>query len=372
MRQKGELKFLADLLIYKGDREFRLVSSTKRGKGRWLNITEIINIHCCGDGVFQQTIITENPKLTEKLFFDTLIYYINQNKVISSLLKCEWLINSNRLHQSIRTVNNASNKLARQQQEDRRRTGKKRKIKISSTVVAAAAGNQEEKQKGDQPQNNDDDILSTGPSYYENVNELWEKIACNIEEKEGLDEEGHTLTKMNYFADEGGYCVSFRSTSKYCEIKQNEHGKNHVYYVVWLLSKVYYQRCWNDDCIKNEARHLRKHYSRLSRSNENNNNDSEEDDDEIDINEEDPEKKTCRGITKYLDEELYKDINIFLENERQYFAEQDSGDNSEDLNEQEKEGEDKREGTIISSFSIDKNTTLEEKKRRKTNSNSFK
>lgn len=60
------------------------------------------------------------------------------------------------------------------------------------------------------------------------------------------------LRLLYYFPDEG--CVTFASNSRYCEVRGGEHRSNSVYYVCWLRSGVFYQRCPDDECF---ARYVR-------------------------------------------------------------------------------------------------------------------
>lgn len=50
--------------------------------------------------------------------------------------------------------------------------------------------------------------------------------------------------------DSGGgpTCLTFSSRSKYCTIRGGFHTHNHVYYVCWLDTCTFYQRCFNQTC----------------------------------------------------------------------------------------------------------------------------
>lgn len=47
----------------------------------------------------------------------------------------------------------------------------------------------------------------------------------------------------------GPQCLTFSSRGHYCVIQGGDHTSNHVYYVCWLDTCLFYQRCFNARCI---------------------------------------------------------------------------------------------------------------------------
>lgn len=57
-----------------------------------------------------------------------------------------------------------------------------------------------------------------------------------------------TLRLERYYDDL--WCTVFRSTNRYCELQGCEHKSNGVYYVCWLGTGRFYQRCLDPDCAE--------------------------------------------------------------------------------------------------------------------------
>lgn len=57
-----------------------------------------------------------------------------------------------------------------------------------------------------------------------------------------------TLRFERYYDRDDRWCAVFRSTNRYCELQGREHRSNGVYYVCWLATGRFYQRCLDPDC----------------------------------------------------------------------------------------------------------------------------
>lgn len=57
-----------------------------------------------------------------------------------------------------------------------------------------------------------------------------------------------TLTLQRYYDRPDRWCAVFRSTNHYCELQGRTHRSNGVYYVCWLATGRFYQRCLDPDC----------------------------------------------------------------------------------------------------------------------------
>lgn len=60
---------------------------------------------------------------------------------------------------------------------------------------------------------------------------------------------GFPQLRFLYWLPETG-CLTFASSNRMCEIKGDMHVSNHVFYVFWIETGVFYQRCFNAECYK--------------------------------------------------------------------------------------------------------------------------
>ncbi len=318
LNEKKELQFIADLSIYGGNREFRILSSTKNGKNRWLNIISVCREN---NGYYLDPFNNDQypfpqPTMTKESFLNSLVSYIPKGEKIQHLLKCDWSVPYSRLPKCVMILKNPKRK---------RITRRKRKRReIDENISSANAFIDDLQQYGLSLSSGaeDDDVD-------DKTRNLFDRIGENIEENENMVERGDTVEYNDNYFDEDSYCLIYRSTSKWCEIKYDEHTSNHVFYVVWLESKIYYQKCFDEECMAKEQRYLTESLHKSS------NGHAEEDDDTLfNIDSGDDErgetndnadentgggregKSYCRGVSKRIDEELWEEINEFLKKEK--------------------------------------------------------
>jgi hypothetical protein len=139
---------------------------------------------------------------------------------------------------------------------------------------------------------------------------------------------GETVEWTRYVPRDGSYAVSYRTSSKYCEIKGDEHNNNHVFYVVWLKSKCYYQRCWNDECRQTRAELSSRASSTGTDAKNKKKEEKDDDEDSRDGDADDDNKradehsrkfyeenrhvKTCKSATRQLSTDTWQLVQDFL------------------------------------------------------------
>lgn len=234
---RGEFPVFADVVdmgIYRGDREFRICGSTKKGQQRWL--------------VPHGGVCDWND---EFLFYDFLVGYHPERRSVGRLLECRPRI------------------APRMPALKRRGSDWLAGSFFSGDALPPAAGG-----RGDE-----DDV------------HIFERVAREISAATGIDQRGEALIVPPRYLPEHGHCLAYSCDGKYCEIARRCHSNNNVYYVAWLPSKTYYQRCFNVDCARQSAtvRGLTENEART-----------------------DDGRFTGRGQSRTLDESLWRPINEFL------------------------------------------------------------
>ena len=226
--------FLCDMAIYKGDREFRMPFCTKKGQQRYL----LLDYYYL-DGIKQYVLDEKN------VFFKSLIYFVHKGSEISTLFECKWE-NENDIPDNVIKILNKT--------EQRNYIRNKQLINTFHNIKKMNAENVDGNKR---KRNIDDDYVNEMHDKYKlNVNDDYDydnisvinKIKSFIKKNHGLDKRGFELE----FHSINGKCLTLSSNSHYCEIKRDEHHSNHIYYVVWLDTKKYYQKCFNNEC-KNKA-----------------------------------------------------------------------------------------------------------------------
>jgi hypothetical protein len=253
--EAGE-KFLLDLCIYKGDREFRLAFSTKKDKARWLLFDHLYKVHYTTTHLPPEFPVVVTVTLTEpqipptwhgdgalcavpSLFGDTLVYYIPRGTTVRSFITCHWQRNA--IPPAVIALMNKG---------ERRNYLKNCGSDVSPVLTGVSFGATERPAVTEDGYDSYDDgmhdVDDTDDIRAER-HELFARISRNIEKKLNMTARNDVVTPMHYYPTRG-FCVSFSSTSKYCQLKGAEHGSNHIYFVAWLESKCFYQRCWNEQC----------------------------------------------------------------------------------------------------------------------------
>ena len=76
---------------------------------------------------------------------------------------------------------------------------------------------------------------------------------------------GYPVLRFLHWSPELG-CLTFASTNKMCEIKCDMHTSNHVFYVLWLETGVFYQRCFSPGCYHRYYARLKELGFKMDRS----------------------------------------------------------------------------------------------------------
>ncbi len=288
-KNNGKKKFICDLDVYTKDREFRLYGSTKKGnENRFLIPCLKRNDHRYSFFPKSNPRINDDSKSSSNVektrfddrfidynfFLDSLICYVRSGIKIRKLLRSRWISGS--VPYRILTLMNSYERrnilrLGRTGSNDRDDEKENREWKISShfyknTVVEK-----------------------------ETTMNLFASIAQDIENMVNAD--GSVNFMCHY---EEVNCLVFGSTGKYCEIKGTLHNNNHPYYICWLRTKIFYQRCFDPEC---KLKMIVKSGT---------NPDKIPDEKELEIALNNGYVNKAKGFNKWLSIELWREINEYL------------------------------------------------------------
>ena len=312
-------RFIADLGVF-GDkvREFRIVGSSKYGEDRPLKLIHHLRF---ANNDFAIDRVNFDKTLVEfKSFSRLLVCFIDKNVPVTKLLTFD-LKNTSALNALITSFTTTTDDVSF---KVRTKCGNKRRTNVHDRIVeddfATTADMKEDYARFPPHLKKMFDVFSN-----EKRREyVFSVVAADIlRQNPQLDDEPEWT---RFMSRDGSYVVSYRTTSKYCEIKGDEHTSNHVFYVVWLKSKCYYQRCWNDECraLRGNVAHDRNApFSNATiKDNDDDSQDGDGDNDDGDNNktaeikrqtyEENKDVKTCKAATRQLSTDTWQTIQDFL------------------------------------------------------------
>ena len=252
-RSVKDRKFIVDISVFgNSSREFRIVGSTKYGENRHFAL--IKHQHFENPDFPLRSVDFKNPCGDFNTFGRLLVCFVCENSPIKNVLTFDFA-NKLALNSIMASINskdsngNAINNAA---------TGSS--ANSASSTYATRRVNHERVIEDDfcttaDMKENYDKLPSHLKKLFGEYSDekrrefVFEVIASDIM-RQNPQLSGETIDWTRYVTRDGSFAVSFRTSSKYCEIKGDEHNNNHVFYVVWLRSKNYYQRCWNEECCQ--------------------------------------------------------------------------------------------------------------------------
>lgn len=351
--------YMVDMTVYGNkSREFRIAGSTKRGQARYMTPRymykrnmyrfELGEFTEQGLGHLEYRLETKgvspiyDPSLDDnaikEYFYDMLVCFIPQGRIIEmamtfslkkkEFMKVEAKLEKGEDHKKKGASSNAREKVSKDELEVT-------ELSLLSDMTAAY-------------QNLPESLKLRFKEYEQSIevkrDNLFELVANDIIQQNPIGLEDESLDAVGYLNKNWFYHVSFRTPSKYCSIKGDEHSSNHVYYVAELQSKRFYQRCWNKECCaKREALWASKQKTnevnddddtskeKSSKRNEIKSDEEDDDDDDekdVDSQEEKLQKHfgsdtksknySCRSDFQLINMSLWREINDFLKYESDF------------------------------------------------------
>lgn len=262
--QSSSNKYIPDMSVFGNtSREFRILGSTKFGETRFLKLQThlkyntitheydyIVNNDC--DVAYQKesasSIYLKNPDL----FCNTLICYISQHKNVTRVL--DFSFDPKEILKSIQGPIASNCMLASNGITPKRTNNKKSALESEKKDYLSNSSEDEKIILHEMSQDFDKFPPRMQALYEKYTSEAFRGYIFNllsddiVQQIPGL--QSNDLEPVRYLYTNGIYSVSFRTASKYCEIRGDEHTNNHVYYVALLDAKCFYQRCWSPDCCE--------------------------------------------------------------------------------------------------------------------------
>lgn len=318
--------FIADMSVFGNtSREFRIVGSTKYGENRHFKLIR----HCHFSNVDQGS----NSSTMKKIDFDNtltnidsfgrlLICYVDEKVPVTKLLTFD--MTNERSFNSMLVEFKKCDAIEPSGKIGRSPTlaGKKRTNSHDKIVEDDFCGMMDMK--------NDYERFpaSMKKLFCDFSNEakreyVFDVIAADIV-RQNPQLTGETIEWTRYVPRDGSHVVSYRTSSKYCELKGDDHSNNHVFYVTWLKSKCYYQRCWNAECCRSrENTSLVRITGKETKSGDDDDDENSRDGDVDDENkrmddqshkfyEEHRHVKSCKSNTRQLSTDTWQLIQDFL------------------------------------------------------------
>jgi hypothetical protein len=238
--------FLADMNVYnEGGREFRLLFSHKfKAPDRVLRSYDPLRGTVRTDAL---------SRADEALFFRALVAYQPADASVHRLLRCAFA--GAPLRFRLAASGSLSHRTAASGDASRSHEA------ADSLCVSGIVLRRKRAREETRPQTLDDfftDSNSGGgvanttaappqsaTTRFARLERLLPRVAEDIERQ--MDEGDLGLRAHTYFPETG--CAVFSSSSHFCEVLNDEHRNNHVYYIAWLDSCVFYQRCPDEDCF---------------------------------------------------------------------------------------------------------------------------
>jgi hypothetical protein len=317
--------FVADLSVFGNtSREFRIVGSTKYGEERHFKLIR----HCQfeNESVGPGFRNFDDASSDFQIFSKLLVCFVEENVPVTKLLTFD-IVSERGLNVLLANLENSKNASSKPAANGSNGvdSSKRRSICCDAVIFddfCGIADMKEDYEKFPKAMKKLFDCFSN-EKHREYV---FEVVAADIL-RQNPQLEGERVEWTKYVARDGSYAVSYKTSSKYCEIKGDEHNNNHVFYVVWLKSKCYYQRCWNLACCQSriEASYERRNatVAKAEKKGTNQDGDGDGDGDIDDAGNERDETdrrgyegneyiRTCKATTRQLSTDTWQLIQDFL------------------------------------------------------------
>jgi hypothetical protein len=313
--------YIPDMTVFGNvSREFRINGSTKYGEERHMKLVKHLHRRTIDEaaGVSKLVDCVDTPfekyLIDPMLFTRLLICYVDQHRKINHLLDFD-------LDESIRF----SSVSGEDEEDAKDPTKSKTKRKSNSSSygdgsVKIVDDELEEIMEESSKFEGELKRLFELSTDVEKQNRVFEIIAQDIKSQlphlYDVD-----FAPARFTVSEGSCSLSFRTSSKYCEIGDREHSHNHVYYVALLKSKCFYQRCWSPACYEKVTSYhdlkSKKKEKRPIKQDENVKPNREEEEEEEEIISKCKAATTagtlsCKSVTRNLSMEIWEPIQDYL------------------------------------------------------------
>jgi hypothetical protein len=345
----SDYKFIADVSVF-GDksREFRLIGSTKSGQSRFMSFREKYTAYTRlvpgyrpkFDFIESRDFYqkeedkpptyeeSSNKPMDDAVFYNVLVNYLGTGKgkprvddedLLVGLLSVEF--------KNFRELDSRRKLAIKNQNGEGDFDKRERKPANKPAMGCDVEFHQKVSQAYDRLP---EDLRTAWDEAGEKKSFVMALVAEDISRQNSRTMAGESISFLRYFPhvedDNGAYlgesCIaSFSSTSKYCSIKGGDHTNNHVYFVADFKRMVYYQRCWNAECIAKTSSRSR-FPMRVTEGPDKKKKETEKMEKMVEEMFYDSLSKTssnsCRGEDVQLSQSIWADVSDFLEIRRKF------------------------------------------------------
>lgn len=328
----GSKEFITDMTVFGNtSRELRIVGSTKYGESRHLKLMTHLRFEddciimknrttCCS---IMDSYITDPD-----LFSQLLVCFIPENVHISKILSFD-IVNNQKMKKIIEREEQkhfaSMSPLNRENISRGASSSSSSQVRCHSSTRTSIVDKMVEEKFHTMA-----DMKADYAQFPPEMKELFALFSDEAKREYVFEVIGNDIKRQNphledetfgwtrFRTEDDFYSLSFGTSSKHCEIKGDEHSKNHVYYVVLLKSKCFYQRCWSPSCCDIVSNRTFGRYAKPGTLEQQGNDDGEDESYPLRelqsrvFDEVGNRSKSCKGESRYLSTDIWSMIQDYI------------------------------------------------------------